>query len=210
LDERALRTPAGAVLIAPTLPLAELIAEDWARQGPTIDLAGMGATRLAYSAVDRIGRARAETAAEIGRFAGADVVCYFADAPAALVERQSERWGRMLEWAHADLGLEFVRVRGLVHRPQSPETIAAVEALALAMEDFGLAGLAMATALFGSAVLGLALARGRLDGLAAFELSRLDEAFQEEIWGVDEIAAARRARLAGEAGMLDRWFAALR
>ena len=49
----------------------------------------------------------------------------------------------------------------------------------------------MAAGLFGSAILALALQRGRLTGEAAFDLSRLDEAFQEEQWGVDAEAAVR-------------------
>ena len=78
-----------------------------------------------------------------------------------------------------------------------------------ALDDFALTGLAHATALFGSAVLGLALQRGRLSGEEAFALSRLDEAFQEEQWGVDAEAAERTQKLAAEAVMLERWFAAL-
>ena len=51
--------------------------------------------------------------------------------------------------------------------------------------------------------------RGRLTGREAFALSRLDEAFQEERWGVDEEAAARTAKLGLEADMIGGWFAAL-
>jgi chaperone required for assembly of F1-ATPase len=70
-------------------------------------------------------------------------------------------------------------------------------------------GLAFGAALFGSAVLGIALLRGWLSGEAAFELSRVDEAWQEEKWGVDAEAAERTARLRGEAAMLERWFRGL-
>ena len=73
-----------------------------------------------------------------------------------------------------------------------------------------LAGLAFATALFGSAVLALAAQQGRLAGPDAYELSRLDEAFQEGQWGIDAEAAARTTRLRGDAAMLEGWFAALR
>jgi chaperone required for assembly of F1-ATPase len=52
--------------------------------------------------------------------------------------------------------------------------------------------------------------RGKLTGDAAFDLSRLDETFQEERWGVDHEAAERAPRMRAEAEMLDRWFAALR
>jgi chaperone required for assembly of F1-ATPase len=210
LDGRPVRTPAGARLVAPTEPVAALIAEEWAAQAEAIDLAAMPATRLAFSAVDRISIKRAETAAEVGRFAGADLLCYFADAPESLTARQTERWGPVLEWAGNALDLTFHRTVGIVHRAQPPETVAKVEALALALDDFGLAALAMAAGLFGSALLALALQRNQLDGEAAFELSRLDEEFQEQIWGVDAEAEARRALLTAEAVLLDRWFQALR
>ena len=70
--------------------------------------------------------------------------------------------------------------------------------------------LATAVPLFGSAVLGLALEQAALSGDEAFDLSRLDEAFQEDQWGVDEEAAQRTDARRAEARLLERWFAALR
>jgi chaperone required for assembly of F1-ATPase len=211
LDGRPVRTPGRrAVLATPTQALAGLMAEEWAAQGESLDLAGMAATRLAFSAIDRISIKRTETAAEVGRYAGADLLCYFADGPGTLVARQTQRWGPVLDWARAELELEFNRAIGIVHQPQPPGTVIKVEALAAALDDFGLAGLAMAAGLFGSAILALALQRNQLDGEAAFGLSRLDEEFQEEKWGVDAEAEARRVLLTAEARMLDRWFQALR
>ncbi|MDR3510814.1 MAG: ATP12 family protein [Caulobacteraceae bacterium] len=210
LDGRAARTPSGPRLVVPTKALAALLAEEWAAQEQTIDMAAMAATRLAFAAADRVARAREETAAEVGRYAGADLLCYFADGPDALIARQTQRWGSLLDWAREALNLEFHRTVGIIHRPQPPQTIARVEALALALDDFALAGLAFAAGLFGSAILALALQRDQLDGAAAFDLSRLDEEFQEEKWGVDAEAAARRGHLAAEVRMLDRWFQALR
>jgi chaperone required for assembly of F1-ATPase len=210
LDGRMARTPAKAPLSLPAEALAGLIAEEWRVQGATIEFAAMPATRLAFTAIDRIGPARAAVAAEVARMGGADVVCYFAEAPVALFERQTRRWGPVLDWARDELGLAFTRITGMAHEAQPPQTLAAIEALALAEDDFSLAGLSMAAGLFQSAVLALALQRDQLDGAAAFELSRLDEAFQEEQWGVDGEAAARTAGLRAEAVMLERWFLALR
>ena len=210
LDGRGVRTPAGARLAVPTLALAQLIAQEWAEQGEWIELAGMPATQLAFTAADRIGQTRAAVAAEAARFAGADLLCYFADGPGGLVARQTQAWEPLLAWAQETLGLSFVRASGIVHQAQPAQTLARVEALALDLDDFGLAGLAMAAGLFGSTVLALALQRDRLDGPAAFAASRIDEAFQEEQWGVDDEAAVRTASMLAEALMLDAWFAALR
>lgn len=210
LDGRRAKTPDGAPLAAPTEALARLLAQEWDAQVEHIDLNAMPLTRLAYTAIDRTTVARAETAAEVARFAGSDVLCYFADDPASVLEAEVRHWGPVLDWAHTALGLELVRVTGVTHRPQPPETLKRVEALALALDAFALSGLAFCTALFGSAILAFAVERGELSGDAAFELSRLDEALQVERWGEDEEAAARTKALRAEAEMAGRWFRALR
>jgi len=210
LDGRAVRTPMRQRLVLPTRALGEMVAAEWDAQVDIVDLPSMAATRLAFVAADRIGAHRDETVAEIVNFAASDLLCYHATAPASLVERQAVRWGAVLDWARDALGLTFVLAQGIIHKPQPEATLAGVGALAAAADDFALAGLAMATSLFGSAVLALALWRDQLDGEAVFALSRLDEAFQEEQWGVDAEAAERTAHRRAEALMLDRWFEALR
>jgi chaperone required for assembly of F1-ATPase len=182
---------------------------EWDAQDSAIEHASMPATRLAFTAADRIGAARTATAAEVARHAGADLLCYFAEAPEALTRRQEVRWTPLLDWANADLGLRFERAAGIVHRSQPRETLERAEALALALDDYALAGLALAAGTLGSVILALALQRGRLSGDEAFALSRLDEAFQEEQWGIDAEAAERTAVLRRDMAMLERWFRAL-
>ncbi len=210
LDGRAPRTPAGARLMLSTLPLAQLVAAEWEAQAPNIDTARMAATRLAFTAIDRVRIARAETEAEIVRYAGSDGLCYRADGPATLADRQITAWDPLLAWARDELGIDLALATGIVHRLQPPRSLEAVAAAARAADDFALAGLVYAAALFGSAVLALAVWRGRLAAAEAFDLSRLDEAFQEQQWGVDAEAAERTAYRRGEAIMIGDWFAALR
>ena len=210
LDGRSVRSPRGAKLVAPTRALAELCAEDWASQGEHIELATMHATRLGYTAIEAIPPAREATAEQLAQYAGSDLICYFAEAPAALTARHEACWGPMLDRAQQEIGLVFLRASGIQHREQPAETLAKVKALALELDDFALAGLAFGAPLFGSTILAFALQRGWIDGQQALELSRLDEAYQEEKWGVDEEAAERTARLLVEAKMLDRWFQALK
>jgi chaperone required for assembly of F1-ATPase len=209
LDGRALRTPGGTRLKLPTRALADQVAGEWAAQGKTIELAGMHATRLANTATDSIGAAREATADQIANYAGADLLLYFAEQPAALVRRQAELWGPVLDRVETEARLSFVRASGIIHQAQPQESLDEVRRIALALDDFGLAGLAFGAALFGSAILAIGLQRGWLDGLQAYELSRLDEAWQEEQWGVDEESAERAARLREEAGVLERWFRGL-
>jgi chaperone required for assembly of F1-ATPase len=209
LDGRLPRSPAGRSLILPTVALADLIAAEWAAQAESIAFANMPATRLAYAALDWLADSREEACQSLLRHAGADLLCYPAEAPRALAEWQEAAWSPLLAWARGELGLDFVPSRGILHRPQPPETLAQLAAITREISDFALAGLAFAAALFGSAILALALWRGRLDGTTAFAVSRVDEAFQEAQWGRDGEAAAREAVMAADASMLQQWFAAL-
>ena len=210
LDGRGAKTPAGAPLVLPTQPLAALIAGEWAAQEGQIDRTAMPANRLAATVIDRTAGAGAAVAAEVARYAGSDVLCYPASSPAALVQAQADGWDPILTWSRVALGVDLHPVLGAVHGAQPAEALAQVEALTAAMAPFVQAGVAFAAPLFGSAVLALAVQAGRLQAEAAFELSRLEEAFQERQWGVDAEAAARIEGLRQEARLLDRWFAALR
>jgi chaperone required for assembly of F1-ATPase len=209
LDGRNVRGPKGGRVVLPTRALADQVAEEWAGQGETLDVAGMHATRLANTAIDSIPQAREATAQSVADYAASDLICYFAEGPTGLVERQVHGWEPVLLRIEAEAKLAFVRAAGIVHQAQPQETLAQVKALALELDDFGLTGLAFGAALFGSAILAIALQRGWLTGEQAFELSRLDEAWQEDQWGVDAEAAQRTQRLNGEAVMLERWFRGL-
>jgi chaperone required for assembly of F1-ATPase len=209
LDGRRARTPAGAHLSVPTEALAQMLAAEWDAQDAYIRLSDMPATRLAFTAIDRVGEAREAVCAEVARYLGSDLLCYFADYPRALAERQHQAWGPVLDWASDALGLHLARTAGIVQVQQPAQSLLRAARLAEALDDFALAGLAHATALLGSSVLAFALHHRRVDGQAAFALSQLDEAFQAEQWGVDEEAAARAAALEAETRMLDAWFRAL-
>lgn len=210
LDGRMPKSPAGHSLVLPTEGAAQLVAGEWAGQGEVLIPATMPATRLAFTAIDRVREAREAVADEITAYAGSDVICYLAETPDTLVERQARDWTPWRDWAERELGCVLVPVAGIVHRQQADETLAAVRKQALALDDYALTGVAMATPLLGSAVLAFAVQRGALSGAEAFDLSRLDEAFTEERWGVDAEAAERTEGLRAEAVMLERWFAALR
>lgn len=209
LDGRPAKTPAGVSLTLPTRALADVVAAEWAAQGETIEFAAMLATRLASTATDRVPQQHAAVAREVAKYAVSDLLCYMAEGPEPLVRAEQAAWSPLLAWAEGELGLRFVQAAGIVHTPQPAETVERVETLAAALDDFRLTALAFAAPLFGSAVLALALERGRITGEQAWEASRVDEAFQESRWGVDAEAAERAAGLRAEAQVLERWFRAL-
>ncbi len=198
LDDRVLRSPAGKPFELPTAALAEAIAAEWRAQGDKILSASMPLMQLAATAIDRIAPAPAETVAAIAGYAETDLLCYRAEEPAALVERQQRLWQPILDWAGLYLDAPFVVATGVVHQPQPAAVPSAVRAALADLDPFRLAALAALTGAAGSVVLALAVHAGRIDAETAFPLSQLDESFQIERWGEDAEAARRRAALRAE------------
>ena len=210
LDGRTAKTPAGGRLIVPSEALAEQLAAEWAAQKDHIDYPTMPATRLAFTVIDRAPQARGPLADEMSKLIAADALCYFADGPDSLIAQQEGQWGPWLAWAERELGLVLIRAKGVTHIAQPSETLERAKALAAQLDDFRLSGLAFAGGLYGSAVLAFAVERGELTAEAAFDVSRLEEAFQEERWGIDHEAAARTEMLRRDSSMIGAWFDALK
>jgi chaperone required for assembly of F1-ATPase len=208
LDGRALRSQTGQPFIVPTQALAEIIAAEWRAQGERIDLATMFNTRQAYGVLDRAADATAALADQVARYAETDLVCYLAEGPASLRDWQEATWAPLREWAET-LGVALNPSVGIMPKAQPPASVDAVRTHALSLDRFRLAGLAHGVALFGSAILGLAVERGRLSAAEAYELSRIDEAYQASHWGEDAEAVRRTESARAEARALDQWFAAL-
>ena len=200
LDGRPARTPARAALSLPTRAAAEAIAAEWAAQGEFIDPASMPMTRLVNSAIDGVSRAMAETAAEVVKFAGSDLVCYRAGEPDKLAIAQAQAWNPALDFARDKLGARLVLAEGVMFVAQPEEALAAVARAVEAIADAGMAGplrlaaLNVMTSLTGSAVLALAVAQGAMSAEEAWRAAHVDEDFQIQAWGADAEAAERRER----------------
>ncbi len=209
LDERALRTPSGAVFLAPTHALARQCAEEWNAQEAQIAPHAMPLTRLVMAAIDSTRPRRTEIAAYVGSYAETDLLCHRADQPAALVARQAGAWDPLLAWARAEMGLVLPVVVGVQPGRVEEAMRRRVEAAAEAMDDFRLTALSQTAGIAGSAVIAFAFLAGRLDARAAFETAFLDELYSLETWGEDSEARARLTRIRREIEALGRFLAAL-
>jgi chaperone required for assembly of F1-ATPase len=193
LDGRAVRTPAKALLTVSSEALAEAMAAEWNNQTIVIDPASMPITRIVNSAIDGVARESASVAAEIVKYAGSDMLAYRVDDPERLVRRQREAWDPVLDWAEEALGARLTLATGILFVPQPDEALDALAKAVKSLDPLRLAALHVITTLTGSAVLALAVARGRLEPEAAWAAAHVDEDFQAELWGVDEEARARRS-----------------
>jgi len=195
LDGKPLLTPAKRPLVLPALPLAEAIAAEWQAQGDTVDPPAMPQMRLASIAIDLVMPRREEVLAELGKYAGTDLVCYRAEHPPELVARQHSVWQPLVDWATLRFDAPLAVTAGIVPVAQPPATLHAFAAALAAYDPLRLTALHAATAACGSLVIALALIEGRLDAEAAFAAAQLDESFQIEQWGEDAEQTARRANL---------------
>jgi chaperone required for assembly of F1-ATPase len=211
LDGRPVRTPAGRHLAAPVRALAQVLAAEWDAQKGKIDPAGMPLTRLANSIIDGVAPAWKPVAAEIEQYLGTDLLLYRAADPAGLIEMQRRQWDPIVEWARETLGARFVPVEGIIHAVQPAAALAAASAAipdgADAKAAWRLGALNVVTTLTGSALLALALANGRLGVNEAWAAANVDEDWNMEFWGRDELALQRRAyrfaEMAAAASVLD-------
>ncbi|MFB2551508.1 ATP12 family chaperone protein [Ensifer soli] len=193
LDGKTVRTPAGTPFAVPVRALADLLANEWNAQLDVIDPARMPATRIVNTALDGVAKDVRSVFDDILKFAGTDLVCYRAEAPEGLVQRQNAFWNPVLRFAENRFGARFLVTEGIVHQAQPPEAIAAfAEALRSYATPLGLACLHTITTLTGSALLALAYAEGRLDAGQIWKAAHVDEDWQAEHWGVDAEAAERR------------------
>jgi len=191
LDGKPVRTPARRPLAAPSSVLAEALAAEWDAQREVIDPATMPLTRLANSIIDGVAPAPLPVAEEIAQYLGSDLLLYRAEGPRALVERQARQWDPVLAWARDDLGARFALAAGVMFVEQPQEAVAAAKA-AIPADAWRLGAVSSITTLTGSALLALAMLRGRLSVDEAWAAAHVDEDWNMEFWGRDPRALERR------------------
>ncbi len=194
LDGRPARTPGRRELRLPTLALATAVAAEWSAQVTLIDPARMPLTRLSNTAIDGVAERAVEVAADVASYAASDLLCYRAEYPEALADRQRALWDPCLAWAGQTLGVDLQVVTGLMPVAQPADTPAKVVAGISTWDPFKLTALHVMTTLVGSALLALAVAHGRMTAESAWEAAHVDEDWQIADWGEDAEATARRAR----------------
>ena len=192
LDGKPVRTPARRVLGAPTARLAEALAAEWDAQREVIDPARMPLTRLANAIIDGVATTPFPVAEEIAKYLASDLLFYRAAGPRQLRERQEEHWDPILAWVHEALGADFVLGEGVIHVAQPEAALAAARA-AIPADSWRLGAVHAVTTLTGSALIALAMSRGRLSADAAWQAAHVDEDWNMEQWGRDEMALERRA-----------------
>ena len=152
----------------------------------------------ANTAREHVKRERPAIIDHVLKYAGTDLLCYRAEEPAELRDRQHEAWQPLLDWAAETFGARLVVTDGVVPVEQPLDAVARLKAAVEALDAPSLTALAAATGASGSLIIGLALIHGHIDAEAAFRASELDERWQNEKWGEDPESIKRRDSLKEE------------
>lgn len=209
LDGKTARTPGRAPLVVADKALAEALAAEWSALGERIDPAKLPLTRIINSAIDGVADQMDAVRAEVVKYVGTDLVCYRAEEPAGLVAAQEAAWEPLVSWMREVHGVRLALAAGIVHVPQPEEVSSAVARALQPLDALTLAAVHTVTTLSGSAVIALAQLQGKLAAAEAWAAAHVDEDWQMEQWGQDELALERRAarwREMEAAGLiLDAW-----
>lgn len=207
LDGKPLRTPARAEMVVPTGALATAIVAEWNGIEGDIDPRSMPLTGLANAAVDRIAPDPRTFAADLAKYAEADLACYRAEGPAELIAMQARDWDPLLAWARRRFDVDFVITTGLLHVGQPKATTDRLAHEVTGLDAYRLAALSPLVTIGGSLVAALAVIDRGMSSEDAWHAVSLDERWSEQQWGADNEAAkaleARRRDFLAAARFLD-------
>ncbi len=193
LDGRGVKTPAKATLAVPSQRMAQAIAQEWQAQEDVVNPNTMPFTRSANAAIDKVRHQHGEVADMLAEYGDSDLLCYRATHPQELIDRQAAAWDPLLDWAAETLGARLVPFSGVMHSAQAADAIAHLRAQTHALDAFEMTAFHDLVSLSGSLVMGFAALHDAREAAGLWEISRLDELWQEEQWGPDDEAQAAAA-----------------
>ncbi len=146
--------------------------------------------KILDQAVKEIADNRDEIISKLLEFAKTDLLFFWGENK-ELVLRQKEKWMPILDWS-AELLKTALNKTNTLDVPENSAMKAPLGVVLRKMSDKELACFYAATLNMRSTLLALALVKGKINAEKACELSYLEELWQNEMWGTDNEAAAKR------------------
>ncbi len=206
LDGQTARTPANNPLLLQSKPLIDAIAQEWEAQGNDVRPMTMPMTRLANTMVDKArGPDRPAMNAELLKYAGSDLICYFAVKPPELIKLHQELWNPLLSWMKEKYGIVLETVSGIQYHQQPQEALDKLKKLINGLDAAEFTVVQSAAATTGSVAIALALLEERLTAEEAHQAACVDEIYQLKTWGADALAQQRLDTLQSELEVIARF-----
>lgn len=196
LDGKPLRSPQGQVISLPSPGIAESLAQEWRLQAEKVNFLTMPLTRLIYRIQDKKSEKDKKVEALMA-YASSDLLCYLAEEPELLRQRQMEAWDPIIRSLEQGLGCQIARTSGLMFVSQSEKTLNRLKAfiehyfstypMPLLWESCH-----QMTQLTGSLFLTLAFCLKIISEEDMWHCVHIDQDYQMEVWGMcEEVVQAR-------------------
>ena len=124
----------------------------------------------------------------LAEYAGTDLLCYRSTSPQGLIDEQARMWDPLLAWSLNALNAPMNVTSGVMFVAQDPAIVDTYRTRLAQMNFYQLAGVHDLITISGSAVISMALITNHIDLDHAWTAATVDEAWQEQLWGVDEEA----------------------
>uniref|UniRef100_A0AC35UD72 AAA_12 domain-containing protein n=1 Tax=Rhabditophanes sp. KR3021 TaxID=114890 RepID=A0AC35UD72_9BILA len=188
LDGKTVKTMAKNVLRLPTEALAQVIANEWDSQEKVINMTHMRCTGLAFTALDNpFHQTKEDIIKYVMEYSVTDTILYVSPSPINLNLKQQELWIPVIDWANQKYNLGIEPTESLFELPKfSPDAVATLTNYFNGYNFWQLIGYQYSVEATKSVLLSLATAENALNPERAVELARLEQAYQEKLYGTVE------------------------
>ena len=148
--------------------------------------------RLLATSIDKVGpnpEEFIELALKVGEI---DLLCYWAKEPPELVARQVKYWQPLITWVSEALQVKYSITDEIVPIPQSIDTLKVLDSFLNGLKDPVLTAVSSISATTGSLIISLAVEAKRITAEEAMNICFLNENFQSEKWGEDQVFLNKR------------------
>lgn len=186
LDGRTVKTPEKQELATKYKGLADSIMKEWAKQEENILPEAMPLTQILTTKIDRVEFQRPEMTERLLKYLDTDLVCYRADHPPEIAERQALHGDPALVWFEKKFGVALKTTITLNALAQPKEAHAKVFDFINTINHDKFTILQLVTSLSGSLILSLMFLEGDLNAVAIFNASHAEESYHAEIYNEEK------------------------
>lgn len=154
-------------------------------------------------AIEELDKNRDKMQYQLLSFADTDLLFFFSD-KSELANRQKQKWQPILTWAEKLLGVRLNITRNL-EVPDNNELLKALPKMFSDLNNKEFCCWYAAMLNLRSVLLALAMVKRKIDADEAFELSAMEELWQNEQWGEDKEALVARKLKKDELSEIERF-----
>ncbi|MBR1649019.1 MAG: hypothetical protein IJ689_05410 [Alphaproteobacteria bacterium] len=155
-------------------------------------------------AISDIKEHRDDVIGKLVQFSKTDSLLFW-DKNSGLAQKQEQLWAPVLKWADKTLNVGYVANNDLNVNEQSDTSAANLKKFMEDMDDKELAAFYLASINMKSELLAAALVKGEINAEQAYKAAYLEELYQAERWGIDDLAEQRRQVVKNELSDIEQF-----